>query len=359
MSPPSAVELRRSSVTATTARALFSNAFTALFTPTELALVRLTGLAFVEEYALRRGLHALVVCPAQLKTNWTERLDRARLPAQVISYQELSSDEQLAPDARRPASGPAQRQRQLSARDCRRRPRVRTAGTTWYRAMERLLGGERKDLVLLTATPINNGLWDLYNMVMVFARHDRAFAAAGIPSVRALFLRAGANQKDPENLDPDVLFPLADLVSVRRDRRFIEEHYPGAVFPDGTPVRFPTPDPSTERYDLDTDHPGLFHEITDAIGALTMARYRPSAYALGGAEAAEEVTLAGLLQSGILKRFEWCWWACLKTVQRMISAHDAFLAAWDQARRRRARCCARPPRLRSRRRERPAGLSSS
>ena len=290
------------------------------------------GLAFVEEYALRRGLHVLVVCPAQLKRNWSERLDLARLPAQVISYQELSSDEQLAPEARN-------RRRVLhSAKDSYRLVIVdeghalRTAGTTWYRAMERLLGGERKDLVLLTATPINNGLWDLYNMVMVFARHDRAFAAAGIPSVRALFLRAGANQKDPENLDPDVLFPLADLVSVRRDRRFIEEHYPGAVFPDGTPVRFPNPDPITERYDLDTDHPGLFHEITDAIGMLTMARYRPSAYALGGAEAVEEVTLAGLLQSGILKRFESCWWACLKTVERMISAHDAFLAAWDQGR---------------------------
>ena len=111
--------------------------------------------------------------------------------------------------------------------------------------MERLLGGERKDVVLLTATPINNGLWDLYNLVMLFARHDRAFAANGIRSVRELFVAPGANERDPENLDPDVLFPLADAVSVRRDRRFIEEHYPGATFPDGTPVRFPEPQPRT------------------------------------------------------------------------------------------------------------------
>lgn len=287
------------------------------------------GLAFIEEYAIRRGHHALVVAPAQLKANWQERIDQARLPAQVVSFQELASDEQLMPEA-------AQRRRHLhNGRDTYRLVVVdeghalRNPDTTWHRAMERLLGGERKDLVLLTATPINNGLWDLYHLVMVFARHDRAFAPVGIPSARELFVRAGANERDPENLDPDVLFPLADAVSVRRDRRFIEETYPGATFPDGTPVRFPTPILHTARYDLDEAHPGLFDEITGLIAGLSMARYRPSAYEVGGEEAVAEATLGGLLQSGVLKRFESCWAACLATVARMVSAHDAFLAGWD------------------------------
>jgi superfamily II DNA or RNA helicase len=287
------------------------------------------GLAFIEEYAIRRGHHALVVAPAQLVSNWQERIDQARLPAQVVSYQQLASDEQLMPEA-------VQRGRHLhNARDTYRLVVVdeghalRNPDTTWHRSMERLLGGERKDLVLLTATPINNGLWDLYHLVMVFARHDRAFAPIGIPSARDLFVRAGANERDPENLDPDVLFPLADAVSVRRDRRFIEETYPGATFPDGTPVRFPTPILHTTRYDLDDAHPGLFDEITGLISGLTMARYRPSAYEVGGEEATAEATLGGLLQSGILKRFESCWAACLATVSRMVAAHDAFLTAWD------------------------------
>lgn len=288
------------------------------------------GLAFIEEYAIRRGHHALVVAPAQLVSNWQERIDQARLPAQVVSFQQLAADEQLMPEA-------AQRRRNLhNGRDTYRLVVVdeghalRNPDTTWHRAMERLLGGERKDLILLTATPINNGLWDLFHLVMVFARHDRAFAPIGIPSARDLFVRAGANERDPENLDPDVLFPLADAVSVRRDRRFIEDTYPGATFPDGTPVRFPTPILETARYDLDDAHPGLFDEITGLIGALTMARYRPTAYEIGVEEAVSEATLGGLLQSGVLKRFESCWAACLATVSRMTSAHDAFLAAWDE-----------------------------
>jgi superfamily II DNA or RNA helicase len=290
------------------------------------------GLAFIEEYALRTGHHALVVCSAQLKREWEGHIARARLPAQVISFQELASDEQLAPRARRP-------QRRLAVgKDAYRLVIVdeahalRNEDTTWYRAMERLLGGQRKDAVLLTATPVNNGLWDLYNLVMLFARHDRAFASIGIPSARDLFVRAGANERDPENLDPDALFPLADAVSVRRDRRFIVEHYPGERFPDGTEVRFPEPRPETRRYDLDVAHPGLFDDVVAAIDALEMARYRPSAWLVEPEEDQAEAQLGGLLQSGLLKRFESCWAACLATVGRMIAAHDAFLAAWERGR---------------------------
>jgi superfamily II DNA or RNA helicase len=290
------------------------------------------GLAFIEEHVLRRGQLALVVCPAQLKANWTKRLALARLPAQVISFNELAADEQLVPDA------PQRRLTLAADKDAYRLVVVdeahalRNEGTTWYRAMERLLGGEPKDAVFLSATPINNGLWDLYNLVLLFARHDRAFDAIGIPSARKLFERAGANERDPENLDPSVLFPLADAVSVRRDREFIQQRYPDEVFPDGTPVRFPTPRLTTLRYDLDDAHPGLFHAIVTDIGALTMARYRPGAWLQVPDETAAEAQLGGLLQSALLKRFESCWAACAATVGRMLVAHDAFLAAWDDGR---------------------------
>ena len=40
---------------------------------------------------------------------------------------------------------------------------LRNPDTTYYHALDRLLGGTKKDLVLLTATPVNNALWDLYH----------------------------------------------------------------------------------------------------------------------------------------------------------------------------------------------------
>ncbi|MBI2683947.1 MAG: hypothetical protein HYX33_00920 [Actinobacteria bacterium] len=286
------------------------------------------GLAFIEERTRENGVYALVVTPAQLRRTWEKRIHEARLPAQVVSYQELASDEQLG-------TGTGLGRRLHNNKDAYRLVIVdeahslRNADTSWYRAMQRLLGGSEKQVVLLTATPINNGLWDLYNLVMLFAGHDRAFAPIGIDSVRDLFLSAGANARDPENLDPARLFPLADAVSVRRDRAFIEREYPGATFPDGTPVHFPRPVAKTIRYDLDQAHAGLFDEIVACIDALTMARYQPTFYELDSAVSAPEAQLAGLLRSGLLKRFESCWRACLETVQMMLSAHDAFLAGWD------------------------------
>src|SRR5207247_4898407 len=59
-----------------------------------------------------------------------------------------------------------------------------------YENLERILAannrrgkisGERKKLILLTATPINNTVFDLYNQINLFTGGDRSyFAAAGI-----------------------------------------------------------------------------------------------------------------------------------------------------------------------------------
>ena len=288
------------------------------------------GLAFVEEYALRRQRHALVVAPAQLARTWERRLEAARLPARVLTFQQLADDEQLTadPGRARPHLGVEKDAYGLVVVD--EAHAFRNPDTGWHRALSRLLGGEPKPAVFLTATPINNGLMDLFHLVMAFARHDAAFAPFGIRSLRDLFRAAGARSRDAANLDPDLLFPLADLVSVRRDRQFIEEHYPDATFPDGTPVRFPEPRLATERYDLDAVWPGLVREITGAVESLTLARYRPSAYRRVAPErSAKEEGLAGLLRSAILKRFESGHHPCRLTVERMETAHRAFLDAWD------------------------------
>ncbi len=135
---------------------------------------------------------------------------------------------------------------------------------------------------------------------MLFARHDRAFTGAGIDSVRSLFIAAGANSRDPENLDPDVLYPLADAVSVRRDRVFIERKYEGATFPDGTPIRFPKSTLRTRRYDLDVAHPGLFERITDEIDELLAGN--PSTSAREGAQRQAGGRGARLITAPLLRR---------------------------------------------------------
>jgi len=288
------------------------------------------GVEFIKEYAGEQGLYTLVVAPAQLReTTWKKALDAANLPGQVVSYEELASDVQIAPKS---VNNP---RRVLHLKKDTYRLVVvdeahafRNDDNTWYAALDRLLGGQPKALVLLTATPVNNALWDLYNLFMLIGRHDSAFAGRPlrISNLRQFFRDAGAN--DPELLSESKLFPLIDAIGVRRDRLFIQKNYDGETFPDGTPVRFPKPKLLEQRYDLDSAYPGIFDFIVDTIDALTMARYRPKAYLREGKEDdGREAALAGLLQSGLLKRFESSPKAALETVKRMVLAHDMVLTA--------------------------------
>ncbi|HEY5867484.1 MAG TPA: hypothetical protein VI542_18325, partial [Candidatus Tectomicrobia bacterium] len=51
--------------------------------------------------------------------------------------------------------------------------------------------GGRKKLILLTATPINNNIFDLYNQINLFTGNDRTyFASTGIGDLYTYFLAA-------------------------------------------------------------------------------------------------------------------------------------------------------------------------
>ena len=283
------------------------------------------GVQLILEHTRDRGEHVLVISPAQLRDRlWRQRLSAENLPGTVVSYQQLAQDRQLSPDGDQRVLPVDKDVYRLVVID--EAHAYRNVGNTWYAALDRLMGGTPKKLLLLTATPVNNSLWDLHNLFLLFGRHDSAFSSEPlrIPSLRRFFGEAGASQT--ERLSEAKLFPLIDALTVRRDRAFIEKRYPNERFADGTSVSFPTPELHERRYDLDGAHPGIVREVHNAIEGLTMARYRPTAYRLDRqAGSASEEALAGLLQSQLLKRFESSWFAALKTVRRMRTSNDVLL----------------------------------
>ena len=70
-------------------------------------------------------------------------------------------------------------------------------------ALRRLMFGQRRDLLLLTATLVNNSLWDLYHLLRFFLRQDAHLSDRGILSIRERFERA--MREDPSSLSPDTL----------------------------------------------------------------------------------------------------------------------------------------------------------
>jgi hypothetical protein len=284
------------------------------------------GSELLDHYVNREGLRALVIVPAALRDSfWERHLQERGIVGQVISYQQLASERQLGGD----------REVLMLDKDAYRFVLVdeahafRNPDTDQYRALARLMGGARKKLCLMTATPVNNSIRDLYHQLMLFARHTARFEAIGIPDLNAYF--RAAEEAAASGDSSSAMFKLVDATSVRRTRRFIQTHYPNARL-EGEPIRFPEARLRTKHYELDDAFPGLFAKVRDDVDALTLARYQPDNYRLDEQVDRRAQALAGILRTGLLKRFESSVYAFRLTLDTMVEACDRFLAELDAGR---------------------------
>lgn len=304
----------------------------------------------IYEAVFERRQKVLIVCPATLRdTTWEPFLALHNMRADVLSFEQLVADLESAGEQ----SSALQALDEYAMVIVDEAHAFRNDATKRAAALHRVLKGTvPKDLVLLTATPVNNSLEDLYALVMYFAGTDAAFADVGIPSLRQYFNRAMA--MNPDDLSAEHLFDVLDAVAVRRTRRFVKTHYAGdKVTINGIEqtIVFPTARVKRVDYNLNTVLPGIFDHLATALGAdvdeeamgavigagvilgdpdvLTMARYVPSKFRIDGETERYEAQNAGLLRSGLLKRFESSGYAFSRTVTKMIESHNRFLHALD------------------------------
>jgi hypothetical protein len=204
--------------------------------------------------------------------------------------------------------------------------------------LRQLLLGPPRDLVLLTATPVNNSLWDLYHWLRDFVKHDAALVDRGVLSLRERFEEA--MQTDPFSLSPDLLFPVIDATTFKRTRQFVKKYYANDLirFLDGRQqtIAFPKPIPSTIDYELDAVLPGFFDRLEKALmpehghPEMTMGRYQPDKFLQGSSTPPVDLPIVGLLRSGLLKRFESSSHAFARTTAKMVKEHDIFLDGLDR-----------------------------
>lgn len=275
----------------------------------------------------------LLISPAALRDGtWNRFQSRYNFYFENISYQQLMNDRQLGGDS--PILKADIMDYSLVVID--EAQAFRNPATERAQALRRLLGGTPpKKLLMLSATPVNNSLWDLYYLISFFVNHDAVFADKGISSLRERFKDAVSH--DPYDLEPDLLFDILDGIAVRRTRQFILNWYPNEQIklPDGETITVTFPEPKVIRvnYKLDAVLPTFFDEFEEALAPeegdpkLTMARYIPSdpKYSKRGQPEQYEMALIGLLRSGLLKRFESSSFAFANTAETMANSHDHFL----------------------------------
>ena len=302
----------------------------------------------IHQAAIERRQKVLVIAPATLRdSTWRPFLKSVNIPADVVSFEEAARD---VDDAGATGS-------RLQSLDSYamvvvdEAHNLRNGRTLRADAIRKLLAGAvARDLVMLTATPVNNSLLDLSTLISYITPSDSAFVDIDIPSLTEYFGRA--INADPDELTSRHLFEVLDAIAVRRTRRFIKNHYPNErvnIGGEWVPVTFPQASVKRVDYDLEAVLPGFFDRFALALGGedaelsgsavdmskpgqtLTMARYVPSRFDKTAARELQfEQQNAGLLRSALLKRFESSTDAFASTLETMMASHEQFLAALKQ-----------------------------
>ena len=211
----------------------------------------------------------------------------------------------------------------------------RNRTTQRYENIERIISangrrgkdGGRKKLILLTATPVNNNIFDLYNQLVLITGGDRSyFSGAGIGGLYRFFLNARRNVADHET--GVALFNLLEEVVIRRTRAFVRETYPEAMIR-GERIRWPDRRLKTVRYDLESTYSGIYDRVVDSVEGLRLAPYQLETYKKAGVkrdefEQGREEALAGIFRSRYLKRFESSVDAFRITVRRALEFTKTF-----------------------------------
>src|SRR5665213_281121 len=294
------------------------------------------GGELIREVVENQRQRALLIAPAALRDGtWARFKDRHQLYLEMVSYEELARDKQLGGDSTsipRPL-----KEYELIVVD--EAQAFRNPDTVRGSALRRLLQDDPpKKLVLMSATPVNNSIWDLFYLLGYFVKHDAAFADLGVKSLKEKFKQVA--DQDPDDLRPELLFDVLDATTVRRTRSFVQKYYPNdrVIGPGGVEVaiRFPRPHVLRVGYSLDDTLPGFFEDFADALmpedghPLLSMARYLPSSFLTGQDEDPGEAALVGLVRSGLLKRLESSVYAFSETLKRLMASHDVFLDGLDR-----------------------------
>lgn len=221
-----------------------------------------------------------------------------------------------------------------------------------YRVLQRISRG--KELYLLTATPVNNGVYDLMHLIELFAQQGDAFASLGVHSLRGHFRTLertirNANRADPDappedDVDQNVEVgaareafaadPLVSHLVVQRSRAYVKasqqlEAKGAAIFP----VR---EDPKVANYDLTPLQQRLLDLVEESFRhrneLFRLALYDPTEWLIDKSEEDElaigrRAQVVRLIRIGFLKRLESSTAAFELSCHRLMVKLLAFWAA--------------------------------
>ena len=235
----------------------------------------------------------LLIAPAQVRdTVWRDKLEEVQINARMIGIEELGKKD---------FNVFKYKKYNFIIIDESQNFRTRTTGRRDN--LMKLMSLGKKEVLLMTATPVNNSLMDLYYQISIITRErDDRFVDIGIPNLYE-YMRKAANHKIDDGLEKIQL--LLDAIMVRRTRTFIKDVYPNGTL-NGKPITFPHRDYKPIRYGMTDLFGDIYQDLVDTISSLHMVPYGIERYnkKLTDEEKRKHTVLAHLQVILLLKRFE-------------------------------------------------------
>ena len=285
------------------------------------------GMGILEQYLLRRRKRGyipkgLVVCPAQLRDLvWGPKLDEYGIKATIKSMEELG---------RQDFEWSLYNHYDLVLVD--ESHNFRNPGTGRYQNLNKVIctGKANKYVVLLTATPINNSIWDLYHQVMLLTQgNDSYYRQYNIPRLSSYFKQVVDGSAE--------LFNLLEETAVLRSRHDVKKRQEAGeqiILPGIGEVRFPQRRLQAIHYNLEKTYRGFYNEIAEQIENLTLVSYNVEQFKAGRDEnqVNRNSALISILKMVFLKRLESSLTAFAVSVDRQYQFQRRFFSLLQQGR---------------------------
>ena len=272
------------------------------------------GKTFIGAGLLKQlGQRALILSPAGLTEMWKRFAEAFEVDAKVLSqgmlYRGIFDEESaLYPFRDRPVVLIDESHN------------FRNDDTKKYDELQPFLAG--KKCILVTATPQNTSVWNIYNQIKLFHQdEENPFPVEG-SNLYALFKRADEGA-----------FRLQELLKyllIRRMRAHIKAYYQGK---DDLELTFPQRVPHTVTYSIDDLYDNLYDLIVDLLSRLTYARYDLWEYVREDRQQVEPYidlkrvlgTLRVFHKISLFRRLESSIAAFRQSIDNLLNVHRRFL----------------------------------
>ena len=311
----------------------------------------------VMKYFQNNGYQVLMLCPKKLEQNWKQYLRRSGSRFErdefdyIVRFHTDLQDERMDKYGSATMDWLKKQQKLLVVID--ESHNLRNDDSSRYQMLlNELLRKEASEKVrdvkvlLLSATPINNGLTDIRNQFKLIAKGDNAAFNTDdfqINSLEDIFRVANMHFKEwcekdgrtiREFIDqlPPNFFNLTDKLIVARTRHMIEKTL-------GEDLGFPKKAKPDNKF-VGLASIGSYATIADVYAAMlksNLTAYQPTQYmtALKTAEKEakgnwqsnthREKFLVKMMAVLFMKRLESSWLSCLKTIEKVLAVHERTL----------------------------------